>query len=137
MISDNARSFTAWKVQNFMKTHRIKWKSVVQYVHKSNGKAERMFGTINQAIKQTPVQSGMHWSELVKQVVYGYRRQSVRNGHFSFYLMYWTQPHVCRSEHKSLLTRQPIMYSRIFETLAAQWQRPQNAMKKKDHVSIT
>lgn len=129
--------FTASKVQNIMKTHGIKWKTGCQYAPMSSGKPKGMVVTKNLTIEQTALKNGMHWSELVKHVVYEYCQRFVGDGHSPFHLMYGMQPLIYGLEDKLLLTGQPKMYSKLLETLAAHLQRAQNSMEKKDHVCNT
>lgn len=46
VVSDNEGCFTAVCLDGFMKEHGIRWTAVASYAPMSNGKAERMVGTI-------------------------------------------------------------------------------------------
>lgn len=50
IISDNASCFSAMVVKKFVKNQGITWKSVLAYVPMSNGRAERMMGTLKKSI---------------------------------------------------------------------------------------
>lgn len=51
IISDNATCFTTKKLQKFMKVNGTTWKTVLEYAPISNGRAERMVGTLKSAVK--------------------------------------------------------------------------------------
>lgn len=49
IISENASCFPTMAVNNFVKNHGINWKMVLAYVPISNGRAERMVGSLNKS----------------------------------------------------------------------------------------
>ena len=53
IIPDNANAFTATALVGFLPRRNISWRTVLAYAPMSNGKAERMVGTIKRAIRKT------------------------------------------------------------------------------------
>ena len=59
IASDNATCFTASAVYSFMAQHGITWRTVLAYATMSNGRAERMVGTLKAAARKTVLETGM------------------------------------------------------------------------------
>ena len=92
IVSDNATCFTASAVFSFMAQHGITWRTVLAYAPMSNGRAERMVGTLKTAVRKTVLETGMEWDKALIQVLYGYRRRALSNGVSPFELMYGVPP---------------------------------------------
>ena len=88
IVSDIAAWFTASAVSSFMARHGITWRTVLANAPMSNGKAERMVGTLKAAARKTVLDTEMEWDKALTQVLYGYRRCALRNGVSPFELMY-------------------------------------------------
>ena len=99
ILSDNGSCFTAGSLENFMEQNNIKWKTVLAYAPISNGRAERMVGTIKREIGKM-VQSRPNDSDRVfSNVLYGCRRRKLASGFSSYELMY------------GIVSRMPLEYS--------------------------
>lgn len=95
IVSDNATCFSAATLKNFIRNHDISWKPVLAYAPMSNGKAERMVGTLKRAIRKTLLGNGApgaEWEQELNQVLYGYRRRRMADGYSPFELMYGVGP---------------------------------------------
>lgn len=57
IISDNAACFTAKKLRNLIYANKTSWKSVLEYASKSNGRVERMVGTLKASVKRVVMSS--------------------------------------------------------------------------------
>ncbi len=101
IISDNATCFSAKSLLNFMNEHGTEWKTVMAYAPVSNGKAERMVGTIKRSITKTVLKSKQEWDEAIDQVVYGYRRRRNSNGYSPYQLMYGHPPRIANTDSTS------------------------------------
>ena len=88
IVADNVTCFTASAVSSFMAQHGITWRTVLAYAPISNGRAERIVGTLKTAVRKTVVETGMEWDKALIQVFYGYRRRTLSNGVSPFELMY-------------------------------------------------
>lgn len=55
IISDNAACFTATFLVNFSDDYGIKWKTVLAYAPMTDGRVERLVGTIKRAISNTVI----------------------------------------------------------------------------------
>lgn len=78
-----------------MSCQGIAWKPVLAYASMSNGKAERMVGTIKRSIRKTLLGHGAatcKWESALKQILYGYRRRRLSEGFTLFALMYGVKP---------------------------------------------
>ena len=75
-----------------MAQHGITWRTVLAYAPISNGRAERMVGTLKAAIRKTVLEIGMEWDKALTQVLYGYHRRTMKNGVLPFELMYGVPP---------------------------------------------
>ena len=56
IISDNATCFAADATREFLAHHGIKWRPVLAYAPMSNGRAERMVGTIKRSLGKNSLQ---------------------------------------------------------------------------------
>ena len=92
IVSDNATCFTASDVSSFMAQHGITWRTFLAYAPMSNGREERMVGTLKAAVRKTVLEMGMEWDKALTQDLYGYRRRTLRNGVSPFELMYGVPP---------------------------------------------
>ena len=104
IISDNATCFSAKSLLKFMDEHGTQWKTVMAYAPVSNGKAERMVGTMKRSITKTVLQSKQEWDQVIDQVVYGYRRRRNSNGFSPYQLMYGHPPRITSTDSTSLVT---------------------------------
>ena len=98
IISDNATAFTSSAVEQFMARFGIKWRTVLAYAPMSNGKAERMVGTLKRGVKKTVVAAQRDWAEALPGVLYGYRRRRMASGASPFELMYGVKPRFLATE---------------------------------------
>ncbi len=92
IISDNAMCFKAQSVASFMSRYGISWKPTLSYAPMSNGRAERMVGTIKKAIKKVVLTEGGEWDAVLPGVLYAYRRRSMPGGKSPYELLYGIQP---------------------------------------------
>lgn len=92
IVSDNAACFRAKVLQDFMCEIGAKWHTVLAYAPMSNGKAERMVGTIKSGIGRLVQDNGKEWDEVVDKVVFGYCRRPMRDGMSPFELLYGVAP---------------------------------------------
>ena len=88
IISDNATCFTATNLKAFMKNEGIDWHTVMAYAPMSNGKAERMIGTIKKSVTKAVKNNPKSWDLVVPSILYGYRRRQGPSGFSPFELMY-------------------------------------------------
>ena len=98
IISDNATAFTSSAVEQFMARFGIKWRTVLAYAPMSNGKAERMVGTLKRGVKKTVVAAQRDWAEALPGVLYGYRRRRMASGASPFEFMYGVKPRFLATE---------------------------------------
>ena len=64
IVSDSATCFTASAVYSSMAHHGITWCTVLTYAPMSNGRAERMVGTLKPAVRDTVLETGMEsWTK--------------------------------------------------------------------------
>lgn len=89
----------------------------------SNGRAERMAGTIKKGIKQAVLRSDALWLTFVNQVVYGYRRRKPSGQQSPFFLMYGVHHRLCVADPKPLLHDPANLANRCYETIAVQSHR--------------
>lgn len=75
ILSDNADCFTARSLVAFMKKMAVKWKPVAAYAPMSNGKPERMVGTIKKATGRLVLDNPQYWHKHCNKAVHGYRRR--------------------------------------------------------------
>lgn len=75
MISDNATRFLSESLVTFMEENRMKWKTILAYAPMSTGMAERMVGTLKQALGKMVLAHRASWDDELPIVSYGYRRR--------------------------------------------------------------
>ena len=80
IVSENATCFTASAVSSFMGPHGITWRTVLAFAPMSNGRAERMIGTLKTAVRKTVLETGMEWGKALTQVFYEYHRRALSDG---------------------------------------------------------
>ena len=94
IISDNATRFTAKALVKFARYNGIEWKRVLAYAPMSNGRAERIVGTLKKAVKKMVQGQGVSWENSVPKVLFGYRRRRLAGGVSPFELMYGFLPRI-------------------------------------------
>ena len=92
IVSDNTTCFTASAVSSFMVQHGINRRTVLAYAPMSNGRAERMVGTVKTAVRKTVLETGMEWDKALIQILYGYCGRALSNDVSPFELMYGVPP---------------------------------------------
>lgn len=88
VVIDNASCFTAVNLVDYMKASGIEWKTVAAYAPMSNGRAERMVGTIKKAVGRLVEGKSRKWANMYEKAVAGYRRRPLRTGKSPFELLY-------------------------------------------------
>lgn len=73
IVSDNGSCFTAEIVQTFMKEYGTEWRTVLAYAPRSNGRAEKMDGTVKRSIGRIVNEIGHSSDRVVADVLFGYR----------------------------------------------------------------
>ena len=102
IISDNATCFKAGALEDFVRKLGIQWHTVLPYAPMSNGKAERMVGTIKSGVKRVCDSGAMDWDEALPQVLFGYRRRRGPSGFSPFELLFGQAPRMTAQEHPDL-----------------------------------
>lgn len=77
-----------------MKEICTKWSTVAAYAPTSNGKAERMVGTIERAVGKMAYRVRNTRDEKLPPVLYGYHRRHLDSGLSHFELMYGVTPRI-------------------------------------------
>jgi len=98
VVSDNASCFTSKSLAEFMKRNDISWKTVLAYAPMSNGRAERMVGTLKSCIGRLCESQPRNWMKKLSQAVYGYRRRAMDSGVSPFELMYGVPPRLVSTD---------------------------------------
>ena len=129
-VSDNAKAFTAPIMQDLMETYGTKWRTVGEYAPMSNGRAERMVGTIKRAIAQTVLTEERPWTTTFGDVLYGYRRRRMGVHPSPFQLLYGTPPRMTPFDSQPMLVDPHDTGSREVENLAIQ-----SARARRDQIS--
>lgn len=104
IISDNGTSFTSGAVQTYARKMGINWKTTLAYAPMSNGRAERMVGTLKNGIKKTINGKSVQWDKALEKVLFGYRRRKNSSGFSPFELLYGQTPRLLNSDHKFVET---------------------------------
>ena len=104
IISDNALCFTAKSVSSFLSQHGTEWKTVLAYAPMSNGRAERMVGTLKRAIKKMVLKEGSSWDLVLPDALYGYRRRRLESWYSPFQLLYGIPPRMAVDDVAHLVT---------------------------------
>lgn len=126
IISDNAKCFTAPMLSDFMKKHGVEWRTVLAYAPMSNGRAERMVGTIKRSIGRLINDGGISWDQAVVKTVFGYRRRPLAEGISPFQLLYGVSPRLMPTEKDGGNGIMTLSHRRM-EILAALGPRAQRA----------
>ena len=137
IISDNANAFTATALVEFLAKTNIGWRTVLAYAPMSNGKAERMVGTIKRAIRKTLLGKGSpasEWEAILNQVLYGYRIREMEGGLSPFELMYGIAPKNRKEPEPSSLTTGNIS-GRELELMAALGKRATKIAKQRERAA--
>lgn len=92
IISDNRRCFSVNEIQKFMKVNKIMWKMAMEYALRSNGRAERMVGTIKKQVAERVFQKQQSCNAAIRPISYGYQRKAKYRQPGSFQLMYGVVP---------------------------------------------
>ena len=120
IISDKATCFTASAVSSLMAQHCITWRTVLTYAPMSNGRAEKMVGTLKAAVCKAVLEIGMEWDKAITEVLYGYRRRAMKNGVSPFESLYGVPP---RMDSSAKIGASPVIpsleHQRRLELLAA------------------
>ena len=99
IVSDNGPCFTARSLATYMQEKQVNWKTVLAYAPMSNGRAERMVGTIKRAIGKMARSNPLDWDLAVSKVLYGYRRRHLSSGFSPFQLLYGVVPRMHLETH--------------------------------------
>lgn len=78
VVRDNAACFTAQPVQSIMKECGTQRKTVLAYAAISNGRPERMVGTLKRSVARLVVAGGKGWDAAASLVVFWYCQRSLR-----------------------------------------------------------
>lgn len=65
IISDNAMCFSFHELHDIMEKHGAEWRTVLAYAPMSNGRAERMVGTIKRGIGRLLTSGNSQWDEVM------------------------------------------------------------------------
>lgn len=120
VVSDNAGCFTAHNLVKFMDVHGTKWKPVAAYAPMSNGKAERMVGTIKKDIGRLVEREPTKWAEKCEGAVAGYRKRRASGSRSPFELLYGVQPCIMPEDVRCTATTED---GRCVELMAAEGTR--------------
>lgn len=92
IVSDNVICFTVSMVTEMLEAGVIQWNTVAEYAPMSNGRAERMVGSMKKAVSETVLTPEKTCVGAVPAILYGFRRRRLE-GHLSpFFLMYEVVP---------------------------------------------
>lgn len=69
VTSDNASCFISKTLQDAMKKFGLLWKPVLAYVPLSNGKAERMVGTLRRVIARLMTSESLNWDQALPKAI--------------------------------------------------------------------
>ena len=106
VVSDNATFFTASVLDAFMARNGITWKTVLPYAPMSNGRAERMVGTLKRSIRKTIVGAAyaiVRWDDALSHALYGYHRRKMEVGLSPSELLYEVLPRMAPGDQEPLL----------------------------------
>lgn len=92
------------------------WRTVLAYAPMSNGKAERMVGTIKRSVKKMLLGTDTTWPKVLQSVLYGYRRRSLSGGPSPFERMYGAAPRMDVAD--IVVTGASTLHTRAVELLA-------------------
>ena len=72
ILSDNGHQFEADLINNYAKRNGIYWSTIAPYSPKSNGRAERMVGTLKNAVLKMADKNLRQWDTVMLSAVMGY-----------------------------------------------------------------
>lgn len=126
VLSDNATCFRADVLRKFMEEYGTKWLTTLSYAPMSNGKAEKMVGTMKRGIRRLVVQYGKEWDVFVDKILFGYHRRPARDGVSPFELLYGVKPRILPSDGTDI-TKKGGAINRNVELLALRGPRAAKA----------
>ena len=92
ILSDNALLFETNAITDFAARYGTKWRTIAPYSPQSNGRAERMVGTIKNAILKMAGNKKEHWDASLPVIFSEYQRRPLRGGPSPFELMFGVLP---------------------------------------------
>lgn len=134
IISDNATCFTAKSLVKFTRDNGIEWKKVLAYAPMSNGRAERMVGTLKKAVRKMVLGQGLYWEKSLPKVFFGYRRRRLAGGVSSFELMYGVPPRIEPADKPPLIIPSTIAH-RNMELMATDATRATRGSKQSESLA--
>ncbi len=88
-----------------MKDHGIKYQSIMAYSPMTNGKVERMVGTVKRSLKKMVLfNRDREWNTLHQNVLYGYHRGRQESGFSPFQILHEIAPRFLSMESIPLLS---------------------------------
>ena len=130
IVSDNATCFTATSLVAFMKNIGTRWKTVAAYAPMSNGRAERMVGTIKRSVGKMVYRERHTWDEKLPHALYGYRRRHLDSGLSPFQLLYGVVPRMKYQPDSGDLAEGATEEQRSFELMALSAHRASRVVEK-------
>ena len=119
-VSDNAKCFTAPVMKQLMSDYATRWRTVGEYAPMSNGRAERMVGTIKRAIAKTVLTDQQPWTQALGNILFGYRRRRLGFHPSPYELMYGVPPRMTPFDSQPLAEEPQDAAQREIELLAIQ-----------------
>lgn len=102
--SDNGSAYRAQHTQVWAKSQGIAWHFVATYSPQTNGRVERMVGTIKSALRRTLLQDPtLEWNVALDRIIFAYRCRPGPDGVSPFELMYETIPRLGSDRGPGLL----------------------------------
>ena len=92
MVSDNDMKFNSGPVRDYARSLGVHWKFVSAYNPRGNAKAERMVGTLKQAVRKMMVSSEVEWDAWISRVLSGYRKRPGADGMSPFEILFGVKP---------------------------------------------
>ena len=118
IVSDNAKAFTAPVMEDLMNAYGCRWRTVAEYAPMSNGRAERMVGTIKRGIAKTIFSEKKPWTSTIEDVLFGYRRRRMGPHLSPFHLLYGVPPRMTPFDSPEMFDDRQNPEERQIETLA-------------------
>ena len=134
IISDNATCFTAKSLVKFARDNGIEWKRVLAYAPMSNGRAERMVGTLKKAVRKMVLGQGVSWEKSLPKVLFGYRRRRLAGGVSTFELMYGVPLRIEPADKPPMIIPSTIAH-RNMELMATDATRASRASKQSESIA--
>lgn len=123
-------------VQKYMKYMGIFFRPVLTYAPMSNGRAERMAGTIEHSKAKIISSTNQEIGQAQNKMLCGYRRRELNYGYPPFELLYGTRPRMQPSDSLSMLSASNFI-NPIHENLACSVTRAhrvdQEPLRKTNH----